>query len=120
MNLKELRERCLALPGTEASYPFGPGALVMKVGGKMYAVVAEDAQPLRVTLKCEPEIAVRLRAAYPSVVPGYHANKRHWNTVTVDGSVDDDTVWDWVVDSYDLVIESLPRRVRTRLGNTNG
>jgi predicted DNA-binding protein (MmcQ/YjbR family) len=120
VNLEELRQRCLALPGTEATYPFGAGALVMKVGGKMYAVIAEDAQPVRVTLKCEPEIALRLRAAYPSVVPGYHANKRHWNTVTLDGRVDDEVAWDWIVDSYDLVVESLPRRLRSGLEDLTG
>jgi len=109
----ELRALCLAKPGAMAHYPFGPGALVMKVAGKIFAIIGET-DPPDISLKCEPEIAARLRDAYPAVNPGYHLNKRHWNTVTADGSADDELP-DWIDDSYDLVVASLPRRVRESL-----
>jgi predicted DNA-binding protein (MmcQ/YjbR family) len=112
MDLEVLLGHCLAKPGSTASHPLGPGALVMKVAGKMFAIVEEDADPLRVSLKCEPEIAVVLRESYASVTPGYHLNKRHWNTVTLDGTVQDEQVLEWVDDSFDLVVEALPRRLR--------
>jgi predicted DNA-binding protein (MmcQ/YjbR family) len=91
---------------------------VMKVGGKMFAIIGEDDDPLTVSLKCEPEIAVVLRAAYDAVQPGYHLNKRHWNTVSLDGSIDERQVLEWVDDSYDLVVEGLPQRIREELGDT--
>lgn len=115
MDLEVLLGHCLAKPGSTASHPFGPGALVMKVAGKMFAIVEEDANPLRVSLKCEPEIAVVLRESYASVTPGYHLNKRHWNTVTLDGTVQDEQVLEWVDDSFDLVVEALPRRLRDEI-----
>lgn len=112
MDLKELRRYCLGKPGAIEEHPFGPGALVMKVGGKMFAIIGEDSEPVTVSLKCEPEIALLLRDAHPSVAPGYHLNKRHWNTVTLDGTVDDERVREWIDDSFDLVVEGLPRKVR--------
>jgi predicted DNA-binding protein (MmcQ/YjbR family) len=115
MNLEALRAHCLAKPGASAGHPFGPGVLVMKVGGKIFAIVGADEEPLTVSLKCEPEIAVVLRASHRAVRPGYHLNKRHWNTVTLDGSVEDDRIREWVDDSYDLVVDGLPRRVREDL-----
>jgi predicted DNA-binding protein (MmcQ/YjbR family) len=115
MNFKALSAHCLAKPGASASHPFGPGVLVMKVGGKIFAIVGEDEEPLTVSVKCEPEIALVLRAAHHAVQPGYHLNKRHWNTVTLDGTVDENQVRDWVDDSYDLVVDGLSRRVRDDL-----
>ena len=112
MDLAELRTRCLAKPGATESHPFGPGALVMKVGGKIFAIIGEDEQPLTVSLKCEPEIAIALRTTYAAVRPGYHLNKRHWSTVTLDGTEESEQVVDWIDDSYDLVVDSLPRRIR--------
>jgi predicted DNA-binding protein (MmcQ/YjbR family) len=117
MNLKDLRAHCLTKPGASHSHPFGPGALVMKVGGKMFAIIGEDEKPLAVSIKCEPEIAILLRQAYAAVRPGYHLNKRHWNTVTLDGTVPDDQVREWIDDSYDLVVEGLPRRIRDEIGD---
>ena len=87
----------------------------MKVGGKVFAIIGEESQPPTISLKCEPELVDALRAGYPAVTPGYHLNKRHWNTVIADGSADD-KLPDWVDDSYDLVVASLPRRVRAALG----
>jgi predicted DNA-binding protein (MmcQ/YjbR family) len=115
MDLGTLRGHCLAKPAVTAEYPFGPGALVMKVAGKMFAIVSDESDPLTVSLKCDPEIAVALRAAHAAVAPGYHLSKRHWNTVTLDGTVGDDQVLEWVDDSYDLVVEGLPRRVRAEI-----
>ena len=115
MNLGELREYCLSKPGSADSYPFGPGALVMKVGGNLFAIIADEADPLTVSLKCEPEIAVMLRSHFPAVGPGYHLNKKHWNTVTLDGTVPKREVKEWIDDSYDLVLETLPRKTRDEI-----
>ena len=114
MDVAELRALCLAKPGAQAGYPFGPGALVVKVAGKVFAIIGESSDPPDISLKCEPEIAVVLRESYTAVRPGYHLNKRHWNTVTADGSADAELP-DWITDSYDLVVASLPRRVREGL-----
>jgi predicted DNA-binding protein (MmcQ/YjbR family) len=99
----QLRRCCLRLAGAEETYPFGPETSVFKVGGKMFAVVGLKAKPLRVTLKCEPELSVQLRNTYEEITPGYHANKRHWITVDLTGSLDDALVRELVGGSYDLV-----------------
>ena len=92
---------------------------MFKVEGKLFAISALDRSPLTVSLKCEPELAEQLRASFPdAIAPGYHLNKRHWNTVTLDGSVPDDMVRDMVEDSYDLIVAAMPRAVRERLGWT--
>jgi len=112
MDRDELRALCLALPGAREDFPFGDEVSVFKVGGKMFALCNLDAEPLQVSLKCDPDLAVQLRAGYPAIAPGYHLNKRHWNTVTVDGSLPDQMVTDLVSDSYDLVVAALPRARR--------
>jgi len=89
---------------------------VFKVGGKVFAISALHRTPLEVSVKCEPELAVELRGTYAAIRPGYHLNKRHWNTVTLDGSLPDRLVRDLVEDSYDLVVSALPRRMRDELG----
>ena len=104
MNAAELRQLCLAFPGAQETFPFGPRTSVFKVRGKMFALSQLDAESLRVSVKCEPELAESLRGAYPAVIPGYHLNKRHWNTVILDGSLSDGTVHDMIEDSYDLVV----------------
>lgn len=114
MDLPTLRAHGMAKAGSSDGYPFGPGALVLKVRGKMFALLAEDDDPLRISLKCEPELAASLCHSYPAVVPGYHLNKRHWITVTLDGSVDEH-VLAWMDDSYDLVVDQLPRRDQAAL-----
>jgi len=112
MDRHELRALCLALPGAREDFPFGDEVSVFKVGGKMFALGNLDAEPLQVSLKCDPDLAVQLRAGCPAIAPGYHLNKRHWNTVTVDGSLPDQMVTDLVSDSYDLVVAALPRARR--------
>lgn len=118
MDLDALRKHCLGKPAVTESHPFGPGALVMKVAGKIFAIIGEHDDPLTVSLKCEPEIADVLRARHEAVRPGYHLNKRHWNTVTLDGTVRHGQVRDWIDDSYDLVVDGLPRAVREEIRRT--
>ena len=110
-----VRRHCLDKPGVEEGRPFGPEVLVMKVLGKVFALIADGDEPAAVSLKCEPEIAAALRAAYPAVTPGYHLNKRHWNTVVLDGSVTRAEVFAWIDDSYDLVVDGLPKKAQARL-----
>jgi len=112
MDQHELKAQCLALPGASEEFPFGDELSVFKVGGKMFAACDLDAQPLQLSVKCDPDIAVQLRAAHPAIAPGYHLNKRHWNTITLDGSLPDRMVTDLLGDSYDLVVASLPRARR--------
>jgi predicted DNA-binding protein (MmcQ/YjbR family) len=120
MTAAELRRLCLRFPGAIEGFPFGPATSVFKVEGKMFALSALRSRPLKVSLKCEPELASQLRAAHEAIAPGYHLNKRHWNTVTIDGSLSDAMVGDMVEDSYDLVVAALPRRVREGLGWSPG
>jgi predicted DNA-binding protein (MmcQ/YjbR family) len=117
MNPTELRDHCLSFTGAEETFPFGPETSVFKVAGKMFALSQLGADSLRVSLKCEPELAEALRAAHTSVLPGYHLNKRHWNTVIIDGSVPDDAICNMVEDSYDLIVSKLPRARRRSLGS---
>jgi predicted DNA-binding protein (MmcQ/YjbR family) len=116
MDLATLYQHCMAKPGATDGYPFGSGALVCKVHQKMFALIADEADPLTISLKCEPELAAVLRETHEAVEPGYHLNKRHWNTVHVDGTVPDAELRAWIEDSYDLVVEGLPRRARDQLG----
>jgi predicted DNA-binding protein (MmcQ/YjbR family) len=99
----ELRDWCLSMPGAIEDFPFVPGVSVFKVGGKMFALTALAAEPLTVSVKCDPVLAESLRDSYRSIVPGYHLNKRHWVTVTINDDAHDDMVRDLVQDSYDLV-----------------
>ncbi|MEU8955313.1 MmcQ/YjbR family DNA-binding protein [Streptomyces sp. NPDC048518] len=115
MTPEALRTFCLSFNGAVEEFPFTPETSVFKVAGKMFALTALDARPLTVNLKCEPEIAVRLRAAHPQIVPGWHMNKRHWNTVSVAAGLPDRQVRELIEDSYDLVVAGLPRAERLRL-----
>jgi predicted DNA-binding protein (MmcQ/YjbR family) len=114
---RALRKLCLGFAGAYEEFSFGPTHSVFKVEKKLFAISALRASPLTVSLKCEPELAEQLRGSYPDfVVPGYHLNKRHWNTVLCDGSLPDAMVRDMVEDSYDLIVAAMPRAVRERLG----
>lgn len=115
MTRDEVLAICMDLPAAEETYPFGDEVAVIKVGGKMFALVPLSGDPGSVNLKCDPAQALVLREAYVGIRPGYHQNKRHWNTVDLDGSVEDDLVHDLIVDSYDLVVAGLPRRLRAEL-----
>jgi predicted DNA-binding protein (MmcQ/YjbR family) len=116
MRPANLREYCLSFRGSAETFPFGPEASVFKVGGKMFALSRLAQRPLRVNLKCEPALAEQLREAHPAVIPGYHMNKRHWNTVMIDGSLPDRRVKDMIEDSYDLVVSGLSASRRRALG----
>ena len=116
MDATELRAWCIRQVGAIEDFPFGPEVSVFKVAGKMFALSALGRTPLEVSVKCEPGLAVSLRQTYPAIRPGYHLNKRHWNTVTLDGSLPDRLVRDLIEDSYDLVVSALPSRVRDQLG----
>ena len=111
----ELRSACMGLPGAEETCPFSEGLSVFKVEGKIFAISRLEGVPLEVSLKCEPELAEQLRATHPAIRPGYHLNKRHWNTVTLDGTVPDEMVHALIEDSYALVVDGLPKGVRERL-----
>jgi predicted DNA-binding protein (MmcQ/YjbR family) len=115
MRAAGLRRYCLSFPGAEETFPFGANTSVFKVGGKMFALSQLDADSLRVSLKCEPELAVGLRAAHAAIIPGYHLNKRHWNTVIIDGSLPETMVRNLIEDSYDLVVSRLPAAQRSAL-----
>ena len=116
MTAPELRKLCVGLSGTREEFPFRPQLSVFKVGGKIFALSALTEQPLRLSVKCEPGLGEQLRATYPSIVPGYHLNKRHWIPITADGSVPDELVADLVTESYDIVAAALPRATKTALG----
>jgi predicted DNA-binding protein (MmcQ/YjbR family) len=118
MTRDDVLDRCSALPGAIEDYPFGDDVAVFKIGGKMFALVMLTGEPGFVNLKCDPDLALELRAQYPAVQPGYHANKRHWNSVTLDGTVDDAELDDMIGHSYDLVLPSLPRREQSRILGT--
>jgi predicted DNA-binding protein (MmcQ/YjbR family) len=116
MDATELRAWCVGQSGAIEDFPFGPETSVFKVAGKMFALSALDRTPLAVSVKCDPDLAVALRDSYPAIRPGYHLNKRHWNTITLDGSLPDELVRDLIEDSYDLVVSALPKRTREQLG----
>src|SRR5213076_1721644 len=117
MTAARVRRACLALPGAVETFPFGPQNAVFKVAGKMFAISPLEAEsPLRISLKCDPELAEGLRAAHEAIIPGYHLNKRHWNTVMVDGSLPERMVVEMIEDSYDLVVAKLPKATQAELG----
>ncbi|GGQ70876.1 DNA-binding protein [Streptomyces griseorubens] len=119
MTRERLRALCLSFDAAVEEFPFNPETSVFKVLGKMFALTNLDARPLKVNLKCDPDDALRLRAGHPDLIaPGWHMNKRHWNTVTVSGGpgeLPDRLVRELVEDSYDLVVAGLPRADRLRL-----
>jgi len=114
----ELRDLCLTFRGSSETFPFGWEVSVFKVAGKMFALSRLLGDPLAVSVKCDPLLAEQLRATYPAITAGYHLNKRHWNTVLIDGSLADGMVADMIEDSYDLVVSKLPRTKRQALGWT--
>ena len=111
----DVLDLCASLPGAIEDYPFGDGVAVLKVGGRMFALVSLEGSPGTVNLKCDPELALELRARYAAVHPGYHQDKRHWNTVDLDGSLNDGELREMIDHSYELVVNRLPRPERARL-----
>lgn len=103
MNIESLREYCLSKPGVEETLPFGPDTLVYKVGGKIFLLTGLDSEVLQFNVKCNPDKAIELREEFSCVLPGYHMNKKHWNTIMVDGSVSSKQLKEWIDHSYELV-----------------
>jgi predicted DNA-binding protein (MmcQ/YjbR family) len=116
MNIEEIRDFCLSKPEVTESFPFDNETLVFKVKGKMFLLAGINL-PLSINVKCDPEEAQELREEYPSVQPGYHMNKLHWNTINVDGSIDDHLLYKWIEESYYLVASKLPIKERSFLLN---
>lgn len=112
MDLDELRQYCLSKPGVDECFPFDEVTHVFKVGGKMFLLAGSDEVPLTMNVKVDPEAAIELRERYAAVTPGYHMNKKHWNTVTFDGSIRTALIKQWINDSYELVLASIPKAKR--------
>lgn len=119
MKFESLREYLLEKKGAYEDFPFGPSAIVFKVMGKMFALVPLDETPPRINLKCDPELALHLREAYGAVLPGYHMNKRHWNTIVLDGSIPDEDLMSMIDDSYSLVKMGLKKADRLKLNDAD-
>ncbi len=115
MDLEQFRNYCLSLPAVTEEFPFDENTLVFKVAGKMFALTNIDFFE-SINLKCDPEIAIELRERYAAVLPGYHMNKLHWNTVLMDGTITNKQVQEWTKHSYDLVVASLPKKTKASFG----
>ena len=115
MNIESLREYCLKKPEVTESFPFGEDTLVFKVAGKIFLLAGLDEIPLNTDLKCNGGKAIELREMYDSVLPGYHMNKNHWNTVIIDGTIPRRELMEWIDDSYLLVVNSLTKADKERI-----
>jgi len=114
MNIEEIREYCLAKEGVTEEFPFDESTLVFKVMGKIFALTNLDAN-WSINLKCDPERAIILREEFPAILPGFHMNKMHWNTVNMDGSLNQKLILDLIDHSYQLVVDKLPLKMRKEL-----
>lgn len=114
MNIEELRAYCLSKKGVTEDLPFGPDTLVFKVMDKIFLLTGME-NPLQFNVKCDPEKAIELRDEYPCVKPGYHMNKKHWNTITIDGSVSEKLLNEWISHSYEQVVSGLPKSKQKEL-----
>lgn len=114
MNIEEVRNYCLQKRGVLEDFPFGDSNPVMKVGGKMFALLSLE-EPPSVNLKCDPARAIELREVHPAIIPGYHMNKKHWNTVMLDGSLSKELMRSMIDHSYELIFNSLPRGIREEI-----
>ncbi len=119
MNIEEIRVFCLSFKGVEEGFPFDNNTLVFKVGGKIFLLLALNASPIQFNVKCEPELAIKLREKYPFVLPGYHMNKRHWNTIVCDDTTSKKLIFEWIKNSHNLVFETLPKSLKLTLENQN-
>jgi len=120
MNIETLREYCLSKPGVEETLPFGPDTLVYKVGGKIFLLTGLDTEQLRFNVKCDPDKAMELREEFAAVQPGYHMNKKHWNTIIADGSVSWKQMKEWIDWSYDLVKPAVSPKKRSDSAKPSG
>jgi len=118
MNIEEVRLYCLAKKGVTEDTPFGSDTLVFKVIGKMFALMNLEGA-LQLNLKCDPEEAIRLREEFDAVLPGYHMNKKHWNTIIVDGRITENQIRKWIDDSYRLVVLKLTKKEQVFISNND-
>jgi len=116
MNVEEVRSVCIARKGVSEGFPFDDTTLVVKVGGKIFALINLDNNP-SVNLKCDPERSIDLRERYDAIIPGYHMNKSHWNTLILDGSLPDRLIAELINHSYDLVLASLPKKTQDEVNS---
>ncbi len=103
MNIETIRDYCLSKPGAEETLPFGPDVVVFKVNNKLFLLLPLDKEQLQFNVKCNPDLALELREQYSCVLPGWHMNKKHWNTIVVDGSASSKLILEWIDHSYNLV-----------------
>ena len=115
MDIESIRDYVLAKPSVTEGFPFGETVLVFKVNNKMFLLLPLDTVPLQFNVKCNPDLAEELREQYPCVHPGFHMNKKHWNTIVADGTVSNKQLKEWIDHSYELVVESLPKKLREQL-----
>ena len=115
MNIETLREYCLSKKAVTEDFPFGESTLVFRVKNKIFLLVSLDSTPLQFNAKCEPDKSIELREQYDAIQPGYHMNKKHWNTVVIDGSISTALIKEMIDDSYNLIVESLPKKLREEL-----
>ena len=115
MDLKHLEEINLLKEGVSKEFPFGDDIMVFKVKNKVFSLISLEDSPLRMNLKCDPFDAIAYREIYESVIPGYHMNKKHWNTIILDGSIRDDIIIDMINDSYNLVVSKLTKKQKDEL-----
>ena len=115
MNTESLREYCIAKKAVTEDFPFGENTLVFKVKEKIFLLVSLDADPLQFNAKADPEKAIQLREEYDAIKPGFHMNKKHWNTVVIDGSLSTKLIKEMIDDSYDLIVQSLPKKLKEEL-----
>ena len=115
MNVEDLREYCLSLPAVEESFPFDDETLVMKIGGKIFAFIPLEASDACINLKCDPELAIELREKFNCVHPGFHMNKTHWNTIFISSEITENQMKEWIIHSYDLVKNKLPKKIQEQL-----
>jgi predicted DNA-binding protein (MmcQ/YjbR family) len=116
MNVEELREYCLLKKGTEESFPFDDKTLVFKVANKIYLLLSLESNPVQFNAKCEPNKAIELREKHSAIIPGYHMNKQHWNTIICDQSLSSKLIFNCIDDSYELIVNSLPKKTRVENG----
>lgn len=110
MNVEEIRTYCLAKKGVEEDFPFDNETLVFKVEGKLFLLLGLESNPLQFNVKCEPALALELREMYTAVIPGYHMNKKHWNSIICDGTIPKKLIFSFIDHSYNLIVKSLPAK----------
>jgi predicted DNA-binding protein (MmcQ/YjbR family) len=116
MNIEQIRKHCLKKKEVTEDFPLGEETLVFKVAGKIFLLASLDSIPLQINLKCDPEKAIEQREKYDSVQPGYHMNKKHWNTIIIDGAISSHQLFEWIDDSYSLVVAGLKKSERKLFG----